>query len=202
MTKIHVGANLHPALSLQPGDVLVARWWPCFDERMDAPFAPRRSARDRRIELVYRVGLVIKGADGVFELVAGLLLWLAPGLLRSLLSPLERTDVDDGTFHVFVAHLAGRLDSNLAHGSPAFVIFFLLSHGIVKLALVYCLLKEYRWVYPYALGVLGLFALYQLVVLVRAPSLGLTVLMALDLLIIWLVWREWAILRRASENTG
>jgi len=197
-----VGANLHPGLSLGPEGLLVVKRSPWFDKRMDAPSAPGRSVRDRRVELVYRIGLVIKGIDGLFELLAGLLLWVAPDLLRALLAPLEQTDMDDGTFRIFVAHLAGRFDTSLAQGPPAFVIFFLLSHGIVKLALVYCLLKEYRWVYPYALGVLGLFALYQLVVLVRSPNLGLAALMALDLIIIWLVWREWMNLRRASANTG
>lgn len=173
-----------------------------FDVQMDAASAPRRSASDRRLELVYRIGIVIKGVDGLIEVVAGLLLWFAPGLLRSLLAPIEQIDADDRTLRIFVAHLAGRLDSHLAQGAPVFIIFFLLSHGIVKLVLVYCLLKEYRWVYPYALGLLGLFALFQLFALVRTPSVGGAVLMLLDLLIIWLIWREWVALRRVATNTA
>ncbi|GAA3893956.1 hypothetical protein GCM10022381_39510 [Leifsonia kafniensis] len=167
---------------------------------MDAASTSRRTARNRRLELVYRIGLVLKGVDGLLEVVAGLLLWFAPGMLRSLLAPLEQVDADDRSVRVFVAHVAGRFDSDLAQGPPVFVIFFLLSHGVVKLVLVYCLLKEYRWVYPYALGVLGLFALYQLFALVRSPSVGLALLMVLDLLIIWLIWREWGALRRASTE--
>jgi uncharacterized membrane protein len=181
--------------------------WSWFDERMDAVSTSHRSASDRRLELVYRIGIVLKGVDGLVEVIAGLLLWLAPGLLRSLLAPLEQIDSDDRMLRIFIAHLAGRLDTHLAHGPPVFIIFFLLSHGIVKLVLVYCLLKEYRWVYPYALGVLGLFALFQVFALVRSPSIGGGVLMVLDLFIIWLIWREWTALRRqpaegaASDGT-
>jgi uncharacterized membrane protein len=171
-----------------------------FDERMDDVSASRRSASDRRLELVYRVGIVLKGVDGLVEVVAGLLLWFAPGLLRSLLVPLEQIDADDRSVRIFIAHLAGRADSDLAQGAPVLVILFLMSHGLIKLVLVYCLLKEYRWVYPYALGVLVLFALYQIYVLVRAPGLGFALLTALDLLIIWLVWREWGALRRRSDQ--
>lgn len=71
------------------------------------------------------------------------------------------------------------------------VIVFLLSHGIVKLALVYCLLRDYRWVYRPAVLILGLFALYQLVVLLETPTAGKAVVLLLDVVIIGLVWREW-----------
>ncbi|MBM7470578.1 DUF2127 domain-containing protein [Subtercola frigoramans] len=157
--------------------------------------------RARVLELVYRVGIIIKGIDGLIELVAGLLLWLAPGILRASLAPLMHTDSDDETLRLFIAQYAGRLDTTLAAGASAFVIVFLLTHGIVKLVLVYCLLKEYRWVYPYALAVLGLFAVYQIYTVIQKPTVGLIVLALLDIVIIWLVWREWRTLTQAAERT-
>ena len=66
--------------------------------------------------------------------------------------------------------------------------------------LVYCLLKEYLWVYPYALAVLGLFAVYQIVVLVQRPSVALVLLAILDIVIILLVWREWRSLARTRPQ--
>jgi uncharacterized membrane protein len=160
----------------------------------NAPVRTRGPAR--LLELVYRLGIILKGVDGLIEQVAGLALWLAPGILRALLAPVLRTESDDAGLRVIVAHAAGRLDDTLARGSSFFVIFFLLTHGIVKLVLVYCLLKEYLWVYPYALVVLGLFAVYQGVVLVQSPSVALVLLAILDIVIIWLVWREWRSLSR------
>jgi uncharacterized membrane protein len=156
----------------------------------------RNSAeRRRQLELVYRVGVIVKGLDGVIELVGGLLLWLAPGLLRAVLVPLSGTVAGDHPIRNFVAYWAGHFGQELAAGSSTFVVFFLLAHGIVKVVLVYCLLREYHWVYPYALAVLGLFAAYQVFVLVGAPTVGMALLTALDFLIIWLVWREWRVLR-------
>jgi uncharacterized membrane protein len=156
----------------------------------------RNSAeRRRKLELVYRVGVIVKGLDGVIELVGGLLLWLAPGLLRAVLVPLSGTVAGDHPIRNFVAYWAGHFGQELAAGSSTFVVFFLLAHGIVKVVLVYCLLREYHWVYPYALAVLGLFAAYQIFVLVGAPTVGMALLTALDFLIIWLVWREWRVLR-------
>jgi uncharacterized membrane protein len=152
-------------------------------------------ARRRNLDLVYRVGVVVKGLDGLIELVGGMLLWLAPGMLRALLLPLSSTVAGDHPIRNFVAYWAGHFGQELAAGTTTFVILFLLAHGIVKVVLVYCLLREYHWVYPYALGVLGLFAAYQVFALVGTPTVGMALLTALDVAIIWLVWREWRILR-------
>lgn len=154
----------------------------------------------RLLERVYQVGIILKGVDGLIELLSGLALWLAPTILRAILAPVLRTESDDAGLRVLIAHAAGRLDETLARGSSFFVISFLLSHGIVKLVLVYCLLKEYLWVYPYALAVLGLFAVYQIVVLVQRPSVALVLLAILDIVIILLVWREWRSLARTRPQ--
>jgi uncharacterized membrane protein len=160
----------------------------------------RTRGPERLLEWVYRLGIVLKGVDGLIELISGLALWLAPGILRAILAPVLRTESDDAGLRVLIAHAAGRLDDTLARGGSFFIIFFLLTHGIVKVVLVYCLLKEYLWVYPYALVVLGLFAVYQVVVLVQSPSVALVLLVILDVVIIWLVWREWRSLSRGRPQ--
>ena len=80
------------------------------------------------------------------------------------------------------------------------MILFLLTHGIVKLVLVYCLLKQFRRVYPYGLAVLTIFAVYQIYVLIQRPTLSLALLAALDVVIIWLVWREWRSLPKPAPS--
>ncbi|MGB4967538.1 MAG: DUF2127 domain-containing protein [Candidatus Saccharimonadales bacterium] len=67
---------------------------------------------------------------------------------------------------------------------------------MIKLVLAYCLLKEILRAYPCALGVLALFLAYQLYLLVAKPSVGMLVFVLLDLVIIWVVWREWRMLLR------
>ncbi|WP_285726474.1 DUF2127 domain-containing protein [Psychromicrobium xiongbiense] len=145
----------------------------------------------KALETVYRIGIAIKGFDGVVELVAGLALWFFPELLTSLLSPIATPVEGHHPIRNFIGYWAGRMDHELSSGSHAFVIFFLLAHGIVKIVLVYCLFKEYHWVYPYALAVLGLFTAYQIYVLITRPTIGMVLFTLLDLVIMWLVWREW-----------
>jgi uncharacterized membrane protein len=77
---------------------------------MDAPSdassgAP--TAQDaRRPELFYRIALLGKGLDGLIELLAGMALWLAPGMLVWVLAQLERTDLDDRSLRILIAEWA------------------------------------------------------------------------------------------------
>lgn len=149
----------------------------------------------------YRIGIAVKGFDGAAELVAGLLLWIFPQALAAMLRPIAGPVDGDHPIRNFVGYWAGRMDHELSNGPHAFVVFFLLAHGLVKLVLVYCLFKEYHWVYPYGIAVLIMFTVYQLYVVIQTPTIGMVLFMVLDVAIIWLVWREWRELRsRALEN--
>lgn len=160
-----------------------------------APVDPP-DAGSRRFRLVYRIGLVLKGVDGSAELLAGLALLLFPHALARLIAPLAVSEAGPHPYVNAVAYWFGRADHELLAGNHLFAVLFLLLHGVVKLVLVYCLLRGFHWVYPWAIGVLGAFAVYQGWVLVMRPSIGMALLTAIDLAIIWLVWREWRMLRR------
>jgi uncharacterized membrane protein len=154
---------------------------------------PRTRAR-RTQELLYRIGIGIKGFDGVGELLIGMLLWISPAMIVAVLSPAASTDGDDGALRLLIAHWAGQAIETVSVHPPVSFILFLLAHGVIKLALVFCLLKEYHWVYPYALSVLGLFTIYQLYLVVAQFSATTVIFAALDIVIIALVWREWQML--------
>ena len=143
-------------------------------------------------ERVYKLGVLIKGLDGAVELVAGLLLVVSPGLLHSLLALIiGEAHEHTGRTARFIAEYVAHTDGDLAKGGVIFVSIFLLSHGIVKLVMVYCLLKEILWAYPYALGVLVVFLLVQVYACIIKPTVGMGIFVLLDVAIIWLVWGEW-----------
>lgn len=85
---------------------------------------------------------------------------------------------------------------HLIGGGRAFVIAYLLVHGLIKLVLVVALLrKAVRW-YPAAITALGLFVLFELVRGAQTHSLLLPVLTALDIAIIVVVIKEYREIRR------
>ena len=153
---------------------------------------------------VYRIGVAIKGIDGLLELVAGFLLLFAPHLLHHVLQAVVgRAELHHThTTHV-IALYAGHIDDDLGRSGLTFLIVFLIGHGAVKLALVYCLLRRILWAYPYALGILGLFLLYQVYALVINPlSLGMWLFTVLDIAIIYLVWGEWKDLKEKTVRSN
>jgi len=145
-----------------------------------------------KFERVYKIGMAIKGFDGIVEFIVGVLLVAAPGVLHFLLGALigEATEHTSRTAH-FIAQYIARIDVDLAKSSTVFLAVFLISHGLVKIILVYCLLKEILWVYPYALAVLIGFLVYQVFLTVLHPTIGTVILCILDIIIVALVWDEW-----------
>lgn len=152
---------------------------------------------------IYMLTVAVKGVDGLVELVAGLVLLMAPNKLHQILAFL--TGEARESSHQFMRQIAeniAHVDTDVTRGGLVIVILFLLIHGVVKLSLVYALLRRILWAYPYALGVLVLFLVYQLYVCIVQPSVGMTLFALLDAIIVWVVWGEWRKLVRehASEE--
>lgn len=139
----------------------------------------------------YEIGIIIKGIDGTLELIGGvLLLTFSSGTILNITHTLTRTELSEDP-HDFVATHILHAGTSLAHGHTGFAALFLLTHGAVKVGLVTALLLQKLWAYPWALGILVLFLIYQIYLLVAKPTLGLWFITILDVVIIWLVWREW-----------
>ena len=85
-------------------------------------------------------------------------------------------------------------------GSRTFAVVYLALHGVVKLALVVALLRRWQPAYPVAALVLGVFVAYELYRATRTGSVLLPLLAALDLAIIWLIVREYRLLRASRSH--
>jgi uncharacterized membrane protein len=77
-----------------------------------------------------------------------------------------------------------------------FYAFYLLSHGLIKGALVVGLLREKLWAYPASIAVFGLFILYQLYRYSFTHDPGLIALSIFDLFVIALAVHEFRLLRK------
>jgi len=147
---------------------------------------------------LFQVGVVLKGLDGVLEVVGGVLLALvgSTGVSRmvALLTQHELSeDPRDLVARWILEHF-----SNIGAGTAHFAAAYLLVHGVVKLVLVGGLIREKMGIFPWALGFLGLFILYQGYRLSIRPSVGLGFLTVVDVVVLLLVWREYEALRKGT----
>jgi uncharacterized membrane protein len=84
-------------------------------------------------------------------------------------------------------------------------VFIFLSHGIVKLALIWGLLRDKLWAYPWAAGVFTVFIIYQLYQLALTPSIVLWLITILDVIVVLLVLHEYRYhlrRRKVKANTS
>lgn len=142
------------------------------------------------LDRLFAVSVVIKGLDGLVELVAGLALLLitppqveaaaaqfAGSLVGSLLPDAVSAWAVTAAEHVTITGLA-------------FGASYLLAHGVVKVVLVGALLRNKLWAYPLMIAVLIGFLVFQGYQLAHRPSAGLVVLSLFDVVVLVLTWRE------------
>ena len=151
----------------------------------------------RWTERLFRAALVVKGVDGAAELLGAVALWLVPGDWMHRLAVLVMArDLVGPPDAPLARHLVHGLDEFAPDANRTFVVAYLALHGVIKLVLVWALLRRWLPAYPPAVALLGLFVVYELVHARHTGSVLLPVLALLDVAIIVLVLREYRLLRR------
>jgi uncharacterized membrane protein len=162
-----------------------------------APAKPLSPALDR----TFKIGLVLKGLDGVLEAVGGfLLLFLSPQAITHVVRALTAHELRQDP-HDLVARYLLHTATHLHHGTTLFGAVYLLSHGIAKIVLVALVLRNKLWAYPWLIGLLLAFIAYQLYQITAVHfSAGLTALTIFDAALVWLTWREYRSKRAAANQ--
>ena len=143
------------------------------------------------LDRVFEVGIILKGLDGLLELVGGvLLLLITPADINGIVRALTQHELSEDPRDVIASQLqhtaAGLTGPSLLLGGA-----YLLVHGVVKVVLVVALLRNKLWAYPWMIAVLLLFICYQAYQIVLTPSAGLIALTVFDIAIVALTVREY-----------
>lgn len=151
----------------------------------------KRFERLPLLDRIFDVSVTLKGIDGLLELVGGiLLLLLSPEKLNAIVRFLTQHELSEDPNDVIATHLVRYAHSFTTSGS-LFLAAYLLSHGLVKIILVVAVLKEKLWAYPWMIAFLLIFIAYQVYQLVLKLSVGLLLLTAFDLFIVYLTVLEY-----------
>ena len=159
----------------------------------DKPLPP---ALDR----TFKIGLVLKGLDGILEVAGGiLLLLLSPTAIERIARSVTAEELSKDR-HDLIANYLLHSTSHLSSGVTLFGAIYLLSHGISKIVLVALVLRDKLWAYPWLIALLLVFIAYQIYRLAWVHvSVGLTALTVFDAALVWLTWREYRS-KRAHRN--
>jgi uncharacterized membrane protein len=151
---------------------------------------------ERRIHQIFEVSVWLKGAHALLECIGGILLYIVTtDAIASWVNTLTQEELIEDPGDFIAGHLS-QMASQLSIASKEFYAFYLLSHGLIKLALVAGLLRGKLWSYPASLVALSLFMAYQVYRYSYTHSFGLLVLTVLDAVVMVLIWHEWNVVRR------
>lgn len=149
----------------------------------------------------FRVAIVLKGLDGLMELVGGSLVWLlSPEAMIHLVRRLFGHQLA-GDPRYFAAHYLILATESLAR-QKWFATAFLLTHGTAKVVLVAALWLNQLWAYPVMIAVVGGFTIYQAERVVATHSALLALLTLFDVLVVLLTWREYREQKRIRARAG
>jgi uncharacterized membrane protein len=153
------------------------------------------------LDKTFRVSLILKGLDGLLELVGGILLLLvSPAQIGAWVRLLTQHELSEDP-HDLVATTLVHWAGTMTVSATLFGALYLLLHGAVKVVLVWAVLRDKLWAYPWMIAFLMAFILYQSYELVVAFSWGLALLTAFDIFIVWLTWHEYRAHRARSAHT-
>lgn len=139
----------------------------------------------------FRTGITLKGIGGLTETIGGVLLWfLTPAQLSGFVAALLEGEHTRHPHNVIASHFV-HMAQGIAKADPVFASLYLLSHGIVKTALVILLWFNKLWAYPLTITVFGGFMVYQVYRYTHTHSFALMVLTIFDAAVVWLTWMEY-----------
>lgn len=153
------------------------------------------------LDKTFRIGLVLKGLDGILEVIGGiLLLFLSPHAIQHVVRVLTAHELSEDP-HDLIARYLLHSTSHLSTSITIYGAIYLLAHGIAKVVLVAFVLRDKLWAYPWLIVLLLVFIAYQLYQITAVQfSIGLTALTIFDAVLVWLTWREYRARRAQQHN--
>lgn len=158
-----------------------------------------RQRRDGVLRL-FRIGVFLKGADGILEILGGVLFFLVKqSELAAVVVFLTSHELSEDPGDR-IANLLRHAVENLSLDTKLFAGAYLVGHGLIKVVLMAGLLRGKMWAYTAALIFIGAFILYQAYRFTHTHSIALLVLTAFDLAVWSLIWLEYRRHRRRTAS--
>ncbi|MEP7035207.1 MAG: DUF2127 domain-containing protein [Dermatophilaceae bacterium] len=152
-----------------------------------------------RFDRVFEVGILLKGLDGLLEIAGGILLFfIKPSQVNQLAATLTQHELAEDP-RDFIATYVLHSAENLSAGSFTFAAIYLLSHGIVKIVLVWEILHNRLWAYAGLIYLTIGFMVYQVYRFSYSHSIGLALLTVFDAVIVYLTVVEYRKRRHSAH---
>ena len=139
-------------------------------------------------DLVFRVGLLVKGVDSLLEVLGGLLL-TQPTKIARYLSVLSQHEVYKQ--HLVLAGHIDRLTDTFTTHTSLVEAGYLMLHGSAKVILILAVMRNKKWGFVGLIGVLIFFTTIEIVRAVAAKEIVTAAFALFDLLVACIIASEY-----------
>lgn len=154
-----------------------------------------------KFDKLFQASVLLKAVDAIAEIIGGLFLFfVSPGNIQHLVHRLTQKELATDP-HDYIASLLVHGTKNLSPNTTTFGSIYLLTHGVIKLLVIYLVLRHKLWSYPLFILVIAGFMSYQILELTHRFSIGYTALTIFDGFIIVLAAIEWQKQRKLHEHS-
>ncbi len=148
---------------------------------------------------LYEASVVIKGIDGILEIVGGsLLIFFSPLTITRTVLFFARLKLTEGSRHHLLSYFY-QIASGISLHRRHFYSLLFISHGAIKLILVGGLMKNKLWAYPTTMVIFTAFVFYQMSEIYSSPSILLVVITVVDVLVVLLIGREFLTIEKTKS---
>lgn len=143
------------------------------------------------LDKFFEVGILIKLLDGILQTLSGLaLLLIRPEHIADWAHRLTAGELAEDP-HDFIATHINNWANGYTKSMATFAAIYLLSHGIIKVVLVFEVMRNHLWAYIALIVVTAGFIVFQVIHLAEKLSFGFIFLTVLDIAVIYLTIREY-----------
>lgn len=151
---------------------------------------------EKQIYQLFKWSILIKGAISVAEVIVGTLVMFTPvSIITNITDYVIKNFFGGKTEGFLVSEIISNAEA-LVNIGTVLIGVYLIGRGGIKLALIIGLLRNKIWAYPWSLVVIGVLVLFQVFELVKTLHLGIIFVTVFDLIVMYLIWREWNIVKR------
>lgn len=144
----------------------------------------------KKVHQLFLGGILLKGAFALSELISGMFVYFGGGFLLQFFITLSKAELavnPDNRLALEAIRMSEHIDLHAEH----FIALYLLVRGLIKLILIYGLLKEKIQYYIFSIVIFGIFIAYELYRLVFHFSPWLIGLIMFDSAIVSLITYEY-----------
>lgn len=153
---------------------------------------PKQRKREHWLHVIFYITLIGKGLFGVGQMVSGIAVLVVPRHVWHQLAVKLTAGNTDNPVAAWLLHQTEHLDS----GIQLYAAIYMISHAATKIVLVWAVLKGKMWAYPWMMGFLAVFIIYQTYEIFARHSVFFLLLTIFDIFIVWLTRHEWNLQKR------